>query len=125
MPRTVNLVRARAERLPVRDEAFDLVISTMSLLRWSDPAAGLTELGRVCAPGGSVLIADAFRLRAHGGVRIRDRHRELREVFAKSGLDLRRAYSEPNALTPVAVFIGGKALRHGASPRRSPARTAD
>jgi ubiquinone/menaquinone biosynthesis C-methylase UbiE len=111
MPPSVNLVCARAERLPLSDDAFDLVVSTMSLLRWSDPAAGLTELGRVCAPGGTVLIADALRLRPHSCVRIRQPHRELREVFAKSGLDLRRAYSASNALTFVALFIGCKALR--------------
>jgi ubiquinone/menaquinone biosynthesis C-methylase UbiE len=111
IPLPFNLVCARAERLPLCDDAFDLVVSTMSLLRWSDPAAGLTELGRVCAPGGTVLIADAFKLRPHSCVRIREPHRELRDVFAKSGLDLRRVYSAPNALTFVALFIGCKALR--------------
>jgi SAM-dependent methyltransferase len=119
MPPPVNLVCARAERLPLCSDAFDLVVSTMSLLRWSDPAAGLTELGRVCAPGGTVLIADAFELGPHSRVRIRDPHRELREVFAKSGLDLRRVYSASNALTCVALILGCKARPDGPPMVRS------
>jgi SAM-dependent methyltransferase len=110
-PPPVNLACARGELLPLCDDAFDLVVSTMSLLRWSDPAAGLRELGRVCAPGGTVLIADAVQLRPHSYVRIRDPHCGLRDVFAKSGLDLVRVYSVPNALTFVAFFVGRKALR--------------
>jgi SAM-dependent methyltransferase len=119
MPPPVRLVCARAERLPLRDDAFDLVVSTMSLLRWSDPAAGLTELGRVCAPGGTVLIADAFELGPHSCVRIGDPHRELREVFAKSGLDLRQVYSASNALTCVALLLGCKARPDGPPMVRS------
>lgn len=112
-PRHVNLVCARAERLPLHDDAFDLVVSTMSLLRFADPAAGLAELGRVCAPGGTVLIADAFKLRPHSRLRIKDPHRELRQVFASTGLELRQVHRASNALTSVALFVGRKARRAG------------
>jgi ubiquinone/menaquinone biosynthesis C-methylase UbiE len=33
------------------DESCDLVVSTMSMHHWADPAAGLTEIGRVLRPG--------------------------------------------------------------------------
>jgi SAM-dependent methyltransferase len=116
MPRPVTLVRARAERLPFRDGAFDLVVSTMSLRRWSDPAAGLTELGRVCTPGGTVLIADAFALRPHRSFRIiRQPERELRGAFATSGLELTRVLCEPGVLTSVAFLVGCKPPRNARS----------
>lgn len=38
--------------------SFDLVVSTMSVHHWADPAAGLAEIGRVLRPGGRALIWD-------------------------------------------------------------------
>jgi SAM-dependent methyltransferase len=40
------------------DGSFDLVVSTLSMHHWTDPAAGLTEIGRVLRPGGRALIWD-------------------------------------------------------------------
>jgi SAM-dependent methyltransferase len=40
------------------DRSFDLVISTLSMHHWADPAAGLGEIGRVLRPGGRALIWD-------------------------------------------------------------------
>ena len=40
------------------DRSFDLVISTLSMHHWADPAAGLAEIGRVLRPGGRALIWD-------------------------------------------------------------------
>lgn len=47
--------------LPFTDGSFDLVVSTMSMHHWTDPAAGLVEIGRVLAPGGRALIWDIRR----------------------------------------------------------------
>jgi SAM-dependent methyltransferase len=40
------------------DASFDLVVSTLSMHHWADPAAGLAEIGRVLRPGGRALIWD-------------------------------------------------------------------
>ena len=44
--------------LPFPDEAFDLVVSTMSMHHWADPTAGMAEIDRVLRPGASALIWD-------------------------------------------------------------------
>ena len=43
------------------DQSFDLVISTLSMHHWTDPTAGLAEIGRVLRPSARALIWD-FRL---------------------------------------------------------------
>jgi SAM-dependent methyltransferase len=40
------------------DRSFDLVVSTLSMHHWADPAAGLAEIGRVLRPGARSLIWD-------------------------------------------------------------------
>ena len=40
------------------NRSFDLVVSTLSMHHWADPAAGLAEIGRVLRPGGRALIWD-------------------------------------------------------------------
>jgi ubiquinone/menaquinone biosynthesis C-methylase UbiE len=40
------------------DGSFDLVVSTLSMYHWADPAAGLAEIGRVLRPGGRALVWD-------------------------------------------------------------------
>jgi SAM-dependent methyltransferase len=50
------------------DRSFDLVVSTLSMHHWADPAAGLSEIGRVLRPGGLALVWDfrAGRVPLHG-----------------------------------------------------------
>jgi SAM-dependent methyltransferase len=40
------------------DRSFDLVVSTLSMHHWTDPAAGLAEIGRVLRPGARALVWD-------------------------------------------------------------------
>lgn len=103
---TVRLARAEAESLPFHDGQFDLVFSTMSLLRWADPPAGIAELGRVCAPRGQVIIADAFQAPPVTRAWCRNRlDRRLQTLFEDAGLELRKAYTAPSALTAVTVLV--------------------
>jgi SAM-dependent methyltransferase len=44
--------------LPLPDQEFDGVVSTLSLHHWSDPAGGLAEICRVLKPGGEARIYD-------------------------------------------------------------------
>jgi ubiquinone/menaquinone biosynthesis C-methylase UbiE len=50
------------------DRSFDLVVSTLSMHHWADPAAGLAEIGRVLRPAGLALVWDfrAGRVPLHG-----------------------------------------------------------
>jgi ubiquinone/menaquinone biosynthesis C-methylase UbiE len=40
------------------DRSFDLVVCTLSMHHWADPAAGLVEIGRVLRPGARALVWD-------------------------------------------------------------------
>jgi SAM-dependent methyltransferase len=54
----VRFQLADAAALPFADASFDLVVSTLSLHHWSEPAAVFGEIGRVLRPGGLALIYD-------------------------------------------------------------------
>ena len=47
--------------MPFGDGSFDVVVSTLSMHHWADPAAGLDEIDRVLRPGGRVLVWDFRR----------------------------------------------------------------
>ena len=51
-------LQAAAERLPFGDEAFDLVVSYLSLIDIPDFHAAILEMARVLNPGGALLIAN-------------------------------------------------------------------
>lgn len=54
----VRFQLADAASLPFADETFDMVVSTLSLHHWSDPAAVFGEIARVLRPGGVALVYD-------------------------------------------------------------------
>jgi SAM-dependent methyltransferase len=53
----VGFIRADAQRLPLRDNTMDAVISTAVLQLVPSPAAALAEIARVLRPGGRLAIA--------------------------------------------------------------------
>jgi demethylmenaquinone methyltransferase/2-methoxy-6-polyprenyl-1,4-benzoquinol methylase len=52
----VRFYRGDAERLPFRDDSFDVVWSSGSIEYWPNPVDALRECRRVARPGGQVLI---------------------------------------------------------------------
>lgn len=54
----VSLTEGNAEALPFGDGTFDVVVSSGSVHHWKDQAAGLREVSRVLADGGTALIYD-------------------------------------------------------------------
>jgi ubiquinone/menaquinone biosynthesis C-methylase UbiE len=61
MDARVGFKQADAQRIPVPDRSFDLVVSSFSLHHWGDPVAVLDEVARILRPGGSFLIRDLRR----------------------------------------------------------------
>ncbi len=53
------VVQAVAERLPLRDAAFDAALAVLTVHHWSDPEGGLAELRRVAPARQVVLTWDA------------------------------------------------------------------
>lgn len=52
----VGFIKADAQRLPLRDDTVDAVISTAVLQLVPDPAAALGEMARVLRPGGRLAV---------------------------------------------------------------------
>jgi ubiquinone/menaquinone biosynthesis C-methylase UbiE len=63
---TARFAVGHAADLPVDDAGVDVVWTIASLHNWPDVAAGLSELRRVLAPGGRLLVGER-RLRSPGG----------------------------------------------------------
>lgn len=59
-----------AASLPLPDASFDVVVSTLAMHHWADPARGLAEIGRVLRADGLALVWDlrAHAARAHRAV---------------------------------------------------------
>jgi ubiquinone/menaquinone biosynthesis C-methylase UbiE len=73
----VRYVHASAERLPFTDHVFDLVFTTLSMRHWTNPAAGIAEIGRVLTPGGLLVLAEVLPScprRGPAGPMLRRRH---------------------------------------------------
>jgi ubiquinone/menaquinone biosynthesis C-methylase UbiE len=59
---SVGIATARAEALPFRDGAFDLVVSSLSFDHWGDQQDGLAECARVLRSPGRLVLVDLFSL---------------------------------------------------------------
>ena len=55
------LVQADAEALPFPDAAFDTVAISLALCTIPDPVKALRELGRICRPGGRIVMLEHVR----------------------------------------------------------------
>ncbi|BBY05858.1 methyltransferase domain-containing protein [Mycobacterium noviomagense] len=65
----VGFMRADAQRLPLRDETVDAVVSIAVLMLIPDPVAALAEMARVLRPGGrlAVMVPTAGRAFRYSG----------------------------------------------------------
>lgn len=89
----VSLVRAKAERLPFPDAAFDTVVTTLTLCSVADPWTAVFELRRVLRPGGSYLFLEHGRADEPGVASWQDRLDPL-SVRLPCGCRLNRDISE-------------------------------
>jgi len=83
---TAAFVHGEAGAIPLPDASADLLVSTLSMHHWPDPAAALREIARVLRPGGEALIYDA-RFVTYGDS-------ELRRYAEGAGLDDRTVVRE-------------------------------
>ena len=61
LPIPVTVLRAPAEDLPVDDDTFDTVVSTLVLCGTTDQQRALREVRRVLRPGGALLFVEHVR----------------------------------------------------------------
>ncbi len=88
------LVCGAAERLPFDDDAFSLVVCTWAFHHFAAPPRVLSEMARVCVPGGRVAVGDligseddAVRARQNEIERLRDpAHVALNSASGLAGL---------------------------------------
>ncbi|MEM9061403.1 MAG: class I SAM-dependent methyltransferase [Pseudomonadota bacterium] len=91
----------RAEHLDLPDGSFDLIVSYLSLVDIPDLTAAVSEIVRVCAPGGTILIAnltsyntagqpEGWRRRADGELAFAiDRYQDERPIRGQwRGIDI-------------------------------------
>lgn len=105
------LARASVERLPFRDQAFDLVLSNDVLchLQVADDRLAAAEFARVLRPGGVLYVQlPAFeRLRSHHDIAVHTQHRYRREevggMLEAAGLRVRRLTYANALLFPAAA----------------------
>jgi SAM-dependent methyltransferase len=91
-------VRESAERLPVDDASFDVVLCTQVLEHASDPAAVVRELRRVTAVGGRVLAS------THG---VQVYHPAPDDLWRWTHAGLERLFSANGAWSSLTVRPGG------------------
>lgn len=71
--RLLEVIEAPAERLPLPDDSFDFVVTTLVLCTVDDVAATLQEVERVLRPGGQLLFIEHVRSEEPGRARWQDR----------------------------------------------------
>ena len=58
---TIPFLVMDAERLAFRDQCFNIVVSSLTLCTFPDPAAALREMARVCRADGRILLLEHGR----------------------------------------------------------------
>jgi ubiquinone/menaquinone biosynthesis C-methylase UbiE len=76
LPLSISFIIADAEVLPFGDQAFDTVVSTLTICTFPDPINALKEMARVCRPGGKILLLEHGRSDREWLGRLQDRRAE-------------------------------------------------
>jgi ubiquinone/menaquinone biosynthesis C-methylase UbiE len=108
----VGLVRGAAERLPFRDGAFSLAVTTYTLHHFGDQRAVVSEMARVVGPGGRVLIAD---LVGSDDDRARTLQNEIERLRDPAHVEMQSARGIEALLTARGLAVTGRA--EGSNPR--------
>ena len=100
-----------ATRLPFLDASFDAVISRLAVHHFDDPDAALSEMVRVCRPGGTVTVIDMVVVDESNADRFNDLERRrdqahtraltrtgLRDAVERAGLHVTHTSSWENVL---------------------------
>ena len=116
----VKFYRGDAERLPFRDDSFDVVWSSGSIEYWPNPVDALVEFRRVVKPGNQVLVvgpddpnSSVFQKVADALMLFYD-EAEAQRMFEEAGfvdIDhriLQRRPGSPRAIATVARAPGGE-----------------
>jgi demethylmenaquinone methyltransferase/2-methoxy-6-polyprenyl-1,4-benzoquinol methylase len=116
----VKFYRGDAERLPFRDDSFDVVWSSGSIEYWPNPVDALVEFRRVVKPGNQVLVvgpddpkSSVFQKVADAIMLFYD-EAEAQRMFEEAGfvdIDhriLQRRPGSPRAIATVARAPGGE-----------------
>merc|ERR1712093_128576 len=54
----IHWVVSKAQQMPFMDNAFDMVVSRLAVHHWDEPQSIVSEMARVCKPGGKVVLID-------------------------------------------------------------------
>jgi len=123
---SAQLIGADGARLPFRDGAFDVVISTDVIEHIPEAEEHVAEVARVLAPTGQYYVKTPNRLLAEAFYRLRGMHdayfwhpsmfspAELRSAFARHGLSTRILAQPRLTGAQLAKLPGPRLLRRGA-----------
>ena len=89
----VAAVAGLAERMPLRDESVELVVSRGSIFFWRDRPAGLREVYRILRPGGEAMIGGGLGARYPQWAR-QEFVRRRRAGVERRGPRARRSFDE-------------------------------
>ena len=114
----VTFVRAQAEALPFKDEAFDAVVSTANMCSVGEPVRALAEIRRVVKSGGEYRFFDHVRYENGFGAFVQDLLTPLHRRLLGAGCHLNRktgnlvqeagfSSTEIERLNPLPIFPMG------------------
>jgi ubiquinone/menaquinone biosynthesis C-methylase UbiE len=106
----VEVVDARAERLPFPDATFDTAVVTLVLCSVPDQDVALVEIARVLKPHGHLLFIEHVR---SDDARIAKRQDRIRPLYQLMGCNPNRATLAAIEASPLRV----ESVRHGEIPK--------